>query len=63
MGLAGYGPVPEPGYYFKIYAIIYYMHSLSSITELGRAAELPLPGLGPERCSDLVGSKYTVIPG
>ena len=21
MGLAGYGPVPEPGYYFKIYAI------------------------------------------
>ena len=20
MGLAGYGPVPEPGYYFKIYA-------------------------------------------
>ena len=23
MGLAGYGPVPEPGYYFKIYAKSY----------------------------------------
>ena len=22
MGLAGYGPVPEPGYYFKIYASV-----------------------------------------